>query len=656
MLAVCVLAACLAAEAPLTSGGAEAAQVAAILVGLGRGDPGPLLAAPPAVLAAPVAWPDPDQAGLERRWSELLPQALARLSPEAGARALAALPPPRDLASALDRLPALAAVAVVRAAADRAFDRGQAEDFLHLAARIGLRDARTPVARTAAGWADPDGLPAPGPVAPAVAWTAREPRDVGGWAVIPGWLLRKDPAGRVAWQFRLPQRARTVVGAGAAVVAAGTAAWVIDVAGAVRALPPLPMGATPVAVAGGAAWFLTTGTAVPAWRLELASGAWAAIPLPEPALAAPLVRGADAWWLGRRAIHHSRGGVVRARLDHGLAVDRRWRWDTTRAGLLDPETWRLHLVPGWSDASDARDQALACLAAHRPADAAAAAARAPEATADLAVRIGLALGRPATELAPLAVSHRDRLLLAWLQGGALPLSADGGPLSTDPADLLWTDPASWNHRVRAEALNQRHELPQWSDLVAGLVEQAPMPAPAAPMPGLRRGEDRLTITTPAWSVSWDAWDSVAAPVVSVAVRGAAVLVVEGEARCTVLDAVTGGRLWQGTARLAAADPGQAAWVPRLAVWAQAGPPGLGRHLDVLGPGGDRRVPSRSAPIRWIAALADALVICHQDGTAIRWPGLEPIALPSGLTAAADVVATPAGLATGDSLWPWRRVR
>ncbi len=246
ILPLCLLVAALVAAEPepLAAQGDQVAAIHHALQALTRGDPAPLAALPAATFRAPIGIADPVDAGLLRRWTAFLPQAIAR-APEPGRTAVIQALDALFLAAAgsdgsaqerlaPDFLPAPAAIAVLRRQADRSFDRGDLAAFLAIAAWLegtGADDAslhgRRMAARNLAGLV-PDheadlpilavlpsrrpSMPSPGPV-PATDGTGAAMR----WRRLGVWLAAVDHRDAVLWQRAVDRQAETVCGPGGAV-------------------------------------------------------------------------------------------------------------------------------------------------------------------------------------------------------------------------------------------------------------------------------------------------------------------------------------------------------------------------------------------------------------------------------------------------------
>jgi hypothetical protein len=339
-------AACAAADAdgprPMAFRGETAAAAVHALVVIADGDAEAVADLPRALFHADVAIPDAGDSDLARRWSLLIPRALARAGAHRDAvvaaldtacRAdLAAADPTERAALAEDWLPAPSAAAVLTEEAARAFDHGRLADSLMASTLLGPGDeprARRDAIATLLSGSGPEvdpalalaapGLPAPAQVSAPVATT----RGLGvAWSVRPGWLLACDGHGRVLWQFRVDLGAEVACGAGAALVRDADGLSVLDEGGLRSTLAPPPGSTRCLAVAGGAAWFATGARA---WRLPLSGGEPAALELGEEPLCAPLVRGERSLWLGRREVQLFERGVRVGRIHHFLDVRPGWR-------------------------------------------------------------------------------------------------------------------------------------------------------------------------------------------------------------------------------------------------------------------------------------------------------------------------------------------
>lgn len=624
--------------------GPQAASAVAVLQALRRGDPAPLLALPPETLVAGAALPDPLQPEVFRHWARLL------------------------LASAEPNPQALAAVqqvlvgCVAQRAADRAFDRGRFEDFLdHLWSSAD--DPRRAVAQALANWSGVGELPEPGlPMAGAA--PPSNCLDAAGWRITAHWLLRLGADGRIAWQLRRAAGEQVVTGAGAAVLVAVRSARIVDAAGSLRQLPPLPaLSPTilPMAVGGGGVWFNVPGEII-VWRLDLSTGGVLRLTLPEPPLAAPLIRGQQAWWLGRTTLARCVGGAVAGIVDHGLDVDGGWRLAEDRHGIVLGDGTAWWRIPSLADS----------LAEHADGDRVNLAARRFAAISrEGGLGLRAALGSTNADdpaLDRLARSPRDRALLAAARapviGGQrridpaqlIALGDSEWELSLDPADALWRDPGTWRHVLTARGWQVQRQSSGAIPETAGssLVRTTSEPWTAEPLGlTLRRGRDRIVVEAPGrWRSAWDAGGFLAAPVVGIEVRGQAVVVSEGEGRAVVLDAGSGARIADLLPSQLTLIPSRVAVLTGLPALVQVGPLGVGTRIEVFSPEGETS-SALPRPARWAAGLGREAIIAFADGTAAIWPGLRPVTLPADvLNQSEPPVATRQGLVAGGRCWPW----
>lgn len=376
--------------------GAALEAVDHALIRLSRGDTSAVEALPIEAFLDPVARPDPQHAGLARRWTMALPAALARLDPAARTRALIRLDARYHtlagnrsgverarLASAF--LPAPDAMKDLLRASDRAFDLGRFDDYLGMAwllAASGRTEddvRRQEVALQLSGLGPQVDaslhLASPGTPVPTAA-TGVVPRVVSRnhlvmrWLVVPGWVLACDPFAQVVWQYRVDRLAQVTTGPGAVMVRDSSGLRALADDGTVTVLPPLPSGATVLTIAGGAAWFATGDRA---WRLVLASNTIQALDLAAPPLGAPIVRGPQSLWLTARELLLFDGERLLHRFQHRLPAASGWHLgiDGDRPLVLDGEsrTWRLESFSDQFDRLSGADRAELLLQARRPAEA-----------------------------------------------------------------------------------------------------------------------------------------------------------------------------------------------------------------------------------------------------------------------------------------------
>ena len=301
-----------AAAEPLATAGTDHATAVHVLMALSRGDTEPLLTLPGHLLSDAPALVDPDDPALARRWTALLPSAVARLPVTQRDGVLASLDAhfaqnAGDAAAhPWDFLPAPAAELAVALAAAGAFDRGQTRFALSLQSHGQRADAARHLLQA----------PLPRPALPSVIATFTPPPT----ALVHGngWLFGLDLASRVRWQRHCERQAHVVLGDDAALVVETAGAAVIDGDGHAQALPPLPSFAVPAGITDQVAWFVA-GTR--AWRVVLSS-TWdvTELTLSAPPLGPPVLRGEDAWWLTRNDLILTHGVTVVERLPHLLAL------------------------------------------------------------------------------------------------------------------------------------------------------------------------------------------------------------------------------------------------------------------------------------------------------------------------------------------------
>ena len=696
---------------PLLSRADDLAAIYPALIALSSGDTHAIEALPANLFLAPAATPDSDDPALVRRWTLALPAALARVAPAARAPALAALDR-RFLAVAagaddsdaraqlaLAFLPAPAARAELAAAADRAFDRGERRRFLALATRLEtLSDPRVAVARRLLGSGEEVEadlrLSAPGrPVPTAAAPEAQPAGDSVTFAIAPGWLLACDPWGGVLWQYRLEHRATVVPGDGGALVLDSAGLRLLDEAGTARALPPPPRGARLLAVSGGAAWFATGATV---YRLNLADHALRAIELPLAPLSPPLVRGPTSLWLTAHEVLLVADGRISDRLVHGLAAEPGWRLGSDRGQplLIASEGHSFRLVPLADQLATATpiEHLRLLLQAARPAEALAFWRTSPELAHDptaraLALRALLAdraavAADPRAALA-LAASAQDRATVLVAAGARRDahLGAELARLVADHPGVLinlgddgWgDDPERWEWAQVGRTWDARAGvLAAWrlpAERRRGLGASAPGTAPARALRlaegdwdylGWRyRCEATLTATEVTcseadgalrWRRRWNAPDALAAPGRALAFRDGYLVIVEGAARLTVLDAGNGER-WAALRPNSEIMPQQVVLLGRERV-AELGPLGLDTTLRLIDGEGTTVIPL-PGPARWMVPWGDDVLVVLVDGRAVAYPAVTAVALPEELVRGGAPAVSADGLVRDGRCWGWR---
>ena len=294
ILLIGLLSAALAAvDGPLPEGGADHAAVAHALQELVRGRTGAFSALPAQAFRAPPAFSDEQEPGLARRWTELLPRLVERLDPEAKqvcTALLAGLAAEADPSTAWDLLPDPRAAAVLDRAALVALDHGRSAEALAIWAHLDANEA--PFNRAAQAVAQ---------ALPRLAGEDQAPDHS-------GWILGRDPWGRVRWQRRLTPGERILARAADWTLVAGDGApQAIDRDGRTRTLPPLPEGTVVLGIRDDVAWFQRRpgrgrGEAVPTtvWSLALGNGAIASHDLPDVPLGPPVTQDGTRWWLTRQ--------------------------------------------------------------------------------------------------------------------------------------------------------------------------------------------------------------------------------------------------------------------------------------------------------------------------------------------------------------------
>ncbi len=299
---------------PLPTAGSEQTAVVHALITLAQGDPDALVALPGHLIDEAPAVVDPVDAALARRWTTLLPAAIARLPPARQTAVLTALDV--RLAQAgpgalpWDYLPAPAATRAVAKAAAQAFDHGNFRAALAWEPSGDRAAAALSLLHTV--------LPLP----------ALPQRGEGLWSSTmlqniimvagDGWLFGLDPVGRVQWQRRCERQAQIVVGEDAALLVETAGAAVIAADGTARRLPPLPAFAKPWGVTAACAWFVAGTTA---WRVTLSVPlAATTVDLIEPPLGPPVMQGDRAWWLTRKHLLTTESARIVDRLPHLLEL------------------------------------------------------------------------------------------------------------------------------------------------------------------------------------------------------------------------------------------------------------------------------------------------------------------------------------------------
>ena len=565
---------------PLPTSGADQRRVVSALIALGEGDPAPLLALPRHLLSEPPAIADAHDPELARRWTAVVPEALARLPAERRAAVAQALGLEHDRQHQLAN----------------AFDRGRLIDVLVL----GPGDPRATVARALLGLGNETlpqpALPLPG-VGPIPFPSALR------LAHGDGWLFGLDQDGGIRWQRHCERMARIAVGVDGALVAETSGLSAIDLDGAATRLPPLPSFARPLACHGAQAWFHAGSTA---WRLLLPAGTVTVLDLGEAPLGAPLLRGADAWWLTAKALIHTHDAVVVERLPHllALSVAAALQDDPRGAVIRDGERW--WLVGDRATATPAARIEATLLAGQRSAAQALLADSAAGAIPDdLRVRVTWADPHSDQQRALVALATERSQL------DALP----GNPLLTEVATDLALPVTAWRHRMTLAA---------WRARSGG-------PADNAGEPEIRLRSDATTIrlsarwpSTPGtpgaperwWERTWPVYPLLDAPSRSWAAVPGAVVAVDGAVHLVIADDRTGELVVAGEMP----NDIEPTLVVRLGAHAAAALVDEGRSILYITPGNVRRLPC-PADGAALAAVAGHLQLTLASG------GTADIALP-----------------------------
>ena len=704
-LAVAALSEGTEAPRPLIADPVQQVAVYHALSALSRGDTTPLTALDAESFLADVGITDPTDVRLVRRWTALLPQALARLDPDERQPVLATLESrwqivtqglaandPRTLALALAFLPAPSAQACIRLAADRAFDRGQFRayrawaDFLDEPQRRQVADQLGgfgPIIDSSLA------LPEPGPLVATASEPATPPAGIIiQWQQIPGWLLALDPLGTVRWQYQLGYGTEVTSGDGGAVLVDGEGVRFIDEHGVATALPPVPAQGRVLAVAGGAAWFQVA-QRIHRWSPD---EGLTTIDLEAETRTAPLVRGDESLWLTAEHVMLVRGSVVQARYRHQLPVDARWKlaWDSHSPLVIDPQghaqritdlTTAVHSFPRADIIAHlvraGRAATALQLAAEDPALREAPATRPwllrahlvaippdPEAALVLATEpseYGIVLGWAA---ATLGDSWPDALR-RWGKNNPAVMIAPAG------ADPL-IPPEQWRWRVQAGAWLRGENAPL-RDGAAVMETAQSIPPPDMPS---RRDDGVWTRSGATWSLStdlqrtvlshratdgteiwrrwWPAADFLVAPSRQFVVTPTAVLVIEGTHTMHVF-APDDGRS-RGTFALGGRDLlGTDVRLTQDGRVAILHPLWLQNEVHLLGPEGWHTFPLPRRGL-WLVPMAQTIFVGLDDGSIARFPADSTEFIPPDLTtnkaARTAPLTLPEGLYHSGSLWPW----
>ena len=677
LLALFLSSACLLAAEPhaLRDRVSDQAAVLPALMDLSRGRVEALTLLEARDFLAEVGITDPQRPTLVRRWTELIPLALARLEPADRARVCEALESRyRVLAANLDLaerrrlaacfLPAPSAESLIADTADQAFDRGEFRDFAAWSALLGQDDeVRRAVAGAYGGYAaliDPArALPEPGPLSPTASVAPGGPAGISvRWSQVPGWLLAAGADGRVRWQEHLSAEATVVAGGGGAVISDPSGTRFLDETGASFALPPLPSSTPILAVAG---------TRVHRWHRD---EGLSTVELPLPTLAPPLVRGGDSLWLTADDLILVRGDRLVARFRHQRQVDARWRLAEDDQGpLLVDGDGRCERIAALTDALELADPGDALdllLRSGRFDEVLRRRADDPTHGAGAELRARLLLGGDQDDLDRLLTLVQDPsdAVLVWsrhVDDPRFPAWREEHPSALIAPGLA--DPLAaaddWTWRVRAGLVQGAAGA-----LISGL---GPARARTAPAEVGRRGDGGWTIAGTTWSLHvdlrrctvtcndadgerwrrwWPASDILLAPARQFSVDHRHVILVDGTRRLRVCSAIDGRLLLDldlagrdvSAGEIAVLDDGIAILHP----------PWLHHEVQRLGDDGwtVHPLPRRGA---WCVGVGRRVLVGFADrGLAWLDDAGDP---PAGLGGGRPTVIGE-GLYRDGSVWPW----
>jgi hypothetical protein len=697
------------------------------LIELSRGDTTRLEALPITVVLSPIARSDPNDSSLSYRWTSALPKALARLPHDLRAQTLARLDaryltlltpnltPHERARLAVAFLPAPTALAAVQYEANIAFDLGHLTDYLGISQLLSDPDdhRRQSVALQLSGLGpevDPSlQLVPPGtaiPTATLAATAISPPSHLAiRWVTQPGWVLAVDPFEQVVWQYRVDRNATVVTGPGAALVRDSQGVRVLNDAGSIQTLTPLPSGAQILSVAGGSAWFSTN---TRGWRMTFIDGHVTALELGAVPFGAPVVRGQKSLWLTARFFVLFDGDRVLHRFQHQLPVASDWFLASTATQVQlrapDGRQWQLSDFSDQLLHEDMLQQAQLFIRAHRFQEALRILNHAIGESAKstrLRAQIGLALEQntPLPELAPELAkeySPADQALIlsahfarsdhdnkqdltnslsgTMLQAGDALCRAYPTLTFTTDLDLLLDETPFWNHTFSAAAWTQWRELPKQPSAFLTAVEPSPIAQRAATTLTATRHEDgslhwgnrqfTLSRTTDTiivschhmngkllWRNQWRPISFAKAPSQYMEIRDGVVYISEGTTRMVILHTDMGVQL--GTFFLN--DGNGTYYFLSPTQLAQLGPLGLNTHLTLIDQNGRGSPMLLSSPAQWACVLGDQIILRLSDKSAIAYPIGKTVAWPSALLQQPQApLITAHGLQMPDQLWPWTR--
>lgn len=695
--------------------------VLAILVEARRGDVATLRQAPIDRLLEATGWPTPHDDLQLSHWSYQLQALLPQLSADHRQAVVEALEQrtlelaelgPLSPSDACVLLPAPSAVAVVRRAANRAFDRADFRTYRQLAARLDATApdweppaarARRAVAAAATGIElDPSALPharqladdLPAPVPSAGAGVV--------WQVGNGHLAACDRWGRVQWQVAVPARAEIMTGPGAAAVIDYQRLVLIDEAGN-QFLHPKPRAVRALGVSGGQVWFTAEHTV---YGIAPGQGAVTSIVLPTAPLGPPIVAGSSSLWLTAHDVVRVNGETITDRWRHGLAANPDWRLVHDGFGVrvgAGHQWWSLQPGP----ASPSPRQQLAMAVASYDVNAALAAWDAitepTEADTRLALAAHLLAGATLDHATALSLCQTpaDRALIAMIASDGLRQPAlTTAALAAGNADqrlvipvaspeLALAAPVWWHHTITGAGLRQ-WAARDYSDAahaataapaIIGL--ERPRDEASARGPGKAErlddpstslmtvaGDWRIGLSVTADNLELSVWLQAtnellwqrriehlnATPSQHLRLVDRRLVLTQGGSRVLVFDPDTGVSLLQADLPAGGTLAGVGA-VDGLGRIALLEPPGVGLTISLVDPvaatPARRQQQRQASPARWIVGTADGLISAHRDGSLRRWPGGAVLASDNELASGPRPRATLRGLERDGRLWPWR---
>jgi hypothetical protein len=689
------------------------------LIDLVRGDTTSLESLPITAFLAPIARPDANHSGLSFRWTMSLPRALARLPDDQRKQTLARLDAryhtllTPNLSTrertrlAVAFLPAPTALEHVQYAANLAFDHGHFTDFLGITQLIPIQydDVRRQSVALLLSGLGPEvdttlQLTSPGTAIPTTAIASPPTAHLAiRWVVQPGWVLAVDPFDQVAWQYSVDRNATVVTGPGAALVRDSLGVRVLNDAGSIKMLTPLPSGAQLLCVAGGAAWF-ATGTR--GWRMNFADGQVTALELGVVPIGAPVVRGHKSLWLTAHSFLLFDADRSIHRFQHQLPVASDWNLSSTTAQVQlqapDGRQWHLSAFTEQLMHGELQLQAELLLRAHRFDD------------------VLKLLSNLTSEDAP-SLRLRAQIGLAFDKNIPLP-DFNGNYSPTDQALILSAHFASADRGIEHvlhkspstalfthfDILSQQHPTVLFSTDTHSLIDQSQTwnhiytttawvqwrkrkPLPRAQIPTVKTTSVELPFNTKLitsrnaqghllwddrqfrlertldtivvmcygkddtllWRHQWRPLTYSSAPSQYMDIRDNVVYVHEGTARVIVLDVDLGVQI--GAFPLT--DTSGTVYFLSPTQLAQLGPLGINHQLTLYDANGRGLPIPLATPARWACNVGGHLILRLTDLTAVAYPGAKSVIWPLPLLHQPQApVVTGAGLHSPTTLWPW----